>query len=200
MERLFQILKGSATPMPIADATRVGVGMPNVARALGLQAADSSVGTSPAPGQSDPAIEMWPTPIEALTQKASSPSPFTTASFGTPPFAPMSFGLQSFDTVVAPPTTTLDNAREMLRRAGLDRQGGEPRAPGSVKISFTDTGPEQPLGVVGDVAGADGAGAELVRHLAADVGEGLLDRGDRRAEHRLAVLARPCVRADDGVE
>ena len=143
--------------MPIADATRVGVGMPNVARALGLQAADSSVGTSPAPGQSDPAIEMWPTPIEALTQKASSPSPFTTASFGTPPFAPMSFGLQSFDTVVAPPTTTLDNAREMLRRAGLDRQGGEPRAPGSVKISFTDTGPEQPLGVVGHVPRADRA-------------------------------------------
>ena len=38
VERLFQIIKESATPMPIADATRVGVGLPNVARALGLQA------------------------------------------------------------------------------------------------------------------------------------------------------------------
>ncbi len=38
VERLYQIIKESATPMPIADSTRVGVGLPNVARALGLQA------------------------------------------------------------------------------------------------------------------------------------------------------------------
>ena len=38
VERLYQIIKESATPMPIADATRVGVGLPNVVRALGLQA------------------------------------------------------------------------------------------------------------------------------------------------------------------
>src|SRR3954465_2484790 len=42
-----------------------------------------------------------------------------------------------------------------------------------------------------DVACADGARAELVRHLAADIGEGLLDRRHGRTEHRLAVLARP---------
>src|SRR6188508_136095 len=43
-------------------------------------------------------------------------------------------------------------------------------------------------GLLHDVARADGARAELVRHLAADIGEGLLDRRHGRAEHRLAVL------------
>lgn len=110
VERLFQIIKESATPMPIADATRVGVGMPNVARALGLQAADSSVGTSPAPAQGDPAIDMLRRLILALTQQK---------AHGTPPFAPMSFGMQSLGTVMPPPSTNVDSARDMLRRAGL---------------------------------------------------------------------------------
>lgn len=42
---------------------------------------------------------------------------------------------------------------------------------------------------VGDIARADGAGAEFFRNLAADIGEGLLHRRDSRAEHSLSVLA-----------
>jgi len=111
VERLFQIIKESATPMPIADSTRVGVGMPNVARALGLQAADSSVGASPSPAQGDPAIDMLRRLIEALVkQKAGgAPAPLGTASFG----------LQAFDFAMPPPPTDIDSARDMLRRAGL---------------------------------------------------------------------------------
>lgn len=60
--------------------------------------------------QGDPAIDMLRRLIEALTRQKAP---------GTPPFAPMSLGLQSFDTVMPLPTTNLDNAREMLRRAGL---------------------------------------------------------------------------------
>jgi subtilisin family serine protease len=109
VERLFQIIKESATPMPIADATRVGVGMPNVARALGLQAADSSVGVPTMPTQGDPAIDVLRRLIEALTRQ----------NAAVPPLGTASFGLQSFDVVMPPPTTTVDSAREMLRRAGL---------------------------------------------------------------------------------
>ncbi len=38
---------------------------------------------------------------------------------GTPPFAPMSFDMQSLGTVMPPPSTNVDSARDMLRRAGL---------------------------------------------------------------------------------
>jgi subtilisin family serine protease len=108
VERLFQIIKESATPMPVAESTRVGVGMPNVARALGLEAGtDASTGTAPA--QAD-AIDVLRRFLAALaTQKAGTPA----TTLGT-----ASFGLQSFNGVMPPPSD-VDNARDMLRRAGL---------------------------------------------------------------------------------
>ena len=108
VERLFQIIKESATPMPIADSTRVGVGMPNVARALGLQAADSSVGASTSPAQAD-AIDVLRRLIAALAAQRAG----NTGTLGT-----ASFGLQSF-TGAMPPPTDVDNARSLLRQAGL---------------------------------------------------------------------------------
>jgi hypothetical protein len=115
VERLFQIIKESATPMPIADSTRVGVGMPNVARALGLQA-DAPAAASTAPAQADAAMDVLRRLIEALArQKASAPPmPFGTASFG-----PQSFGPPSFNGLVPTVPTDVDNARDLLRRAGL---------------------------------------------------------------------------------
>jgi subtilisin family serine protease len=107
VDRLFQIIKESATPMPIADRTRVGVGMPNVARALGLLAADASIGAATAPVQAD-AIDVLRRFIAALA----------TQNAGTVPLGPASFGLQSFNGV-APPTSDVDNARNLLRQAGL---------------------------------------------------------------------------------
>src|SRR4051812_1868967 len=53
---------------------------------------------------------------------------------------------------------------------------------------------------VRDVAGPDRPRAELLGNLTAGVGEGLLHRRHRGTEHRFAILARPAVRADDGVE
>jgi subtilisin family serine protease len=41
VERLFELIKLSATPMSFGDATRTGVGLPNVLRALGLDARTS---------------------------------------------------------------------------------------------------------------------------------------------------------------
>jgi subtilisin family serine protease len=111
VERLFQIIKESATPMPIADATRVGVGMPNVALALGLSAAaDASTGAATTPAQGD-AIDVLRRFLAALSaQKAGNAA----TTLGT-----ASFGLQSFNGVMPPPPSDVDNARDMLRRAGL---------------------------------------------------------------------------------
>lgn len=66
VERLFQIIKESATPLPIGDTTRLGVGLPNVPRALGLQA---GTGTQPAfdgASAGDPAMQMLKRLLEML--------------------------------------------------------------------------------------------------------------------------------------
>jgi hypothetical protein len=108
VERLFQIIKESATPMPIADSTRVGVGMPNVARALGLQAVESSIGTSPSPVQGD-ALVILRRLIDALAnqKERESPVPLQVA-----PFSP-------FNDMPPPGSASVDSARDLLRRAGL---------------------------------------------------------------------------------
>src|SRR5260370_7833433 len=49
--------------------------------------------------------------------------------------------------------------------------------------------------VARDIPRAHGARAELVRHLAADIGEGFLHGGNRRPDDVLAIAARPFVRA-----
>jgi hypothetical protein len=46
VERLFQIIKETATPLGFGDTARTGAGMPDVPRALGLEAAASSVGAA----------------------------------------------------------------------------------------------------------------------------------------------------------
>jgi subtilisin family serine protease len=51
VERLFQILKETATPLQFGDPNRSGAGLPNAARALGLEA-----GVSAAPG-ADPSLD-----------------------------------------------------------------------------------------------------------------------------------------------
>ncbi|MDR2015452.1 MAG: S8 family serine peptidase [Azoarcus sp.] len=107
VQRLFQIIKASATPMPIADSTRVGVGMPNVARALGLQAtADASISTAPA--QTD-ALDVLRRLIAAMVTQ----QPANANSSGTV------FGPQSFNGVMHSPASDLDKARNLLRQAGL---------------------------------------------------------------------------------
>jgi subtilisin family serine protease len=51
VERLFQILKETATPLQFGDPNRSGAGLPNAARALGLEA-----GVAAAPG-ADPSLD-----------------------------------------------------------------------------------------------------------------------------------------------
>jgi subtilisin family serine protease len=54
VERLFELIKTSATPMSFGDSERTGAGLPNVWRALGLDAQRSQARTEPAvPGDAD---------------------------------------------------------------------------------------------------------------------------------------------------
>jgi subtilisin family serine protease len=108
VERLYQLIKESATPMPIADPTRVGVGLPNVARALGLQAGQGPRVASTS-ATDDPALQMLHRFLEALAAQrqnghsiAAGLSP-QSASVGLPPTALSSVG----------------EARDLLHRAGL---------------------------------------------------------------------------------
>lgn len=108
VERLFQIMKASATPLPIADSTRVGVGMPNVARALGMQVGQPRplAETQPA---GDPALQVLKRLLEALATQGRNGVPAQPANG----LAPQSF------TISPPPPTGISDARDMLRRAGL---------------------------------------------------------------------------------
>jgi hypothetical protein len=113
VERLYQIIKESATPMPIADPTRVGVGLPNVARALGLLAGQSQgqVQTQgmAAAGGSDPAIAV----LRQFLQSLAGPN-------GQP--QPLAAGLQPQSLAPSLPPTALSSigeARDLLHRAGL---------------------------------------------------------------------------------
>lgn len=113
VERLFQIIKESATPLPIADGTRVGVGMPNVARALGLQ---TGAAPRPQPGvaaNGDPAIEVLKRLLDAMRRGQ--------ATSTTGGVAPLSVGLDMapLADTIANPQASVGDARDLLRRAGL---------------------------------------------------------------------------------
>lgn len=117
VERLFQIIKESATAMPIADATRVGVGMPNVVRALGLQAAPRPASGMPTSG--DPAIEMLKRLLAALAQGSNGHA--TPATGGLAP-ASTGFGMSSSPgdaSINLLAQASVGDARDLLRRAGL---------------------------------------------------------------------------------
>jgi hypothetical protein len=117
VERLFQIIKESATPMTIADSTRVGVGMPNAVRALGLQAGQPRPQAGVA-ANGDPAIEMLRRLLASLAQGHNGQS------------APATGGLAPASTGIGSPSASdlginllaqasVGDARDLLRRAGL---------------------------------------------------------------------------------
>jgi subtilisin family serine protease len=116
VERLFQIIKESATPLPIADNTRMGVGMPNVARALGLQTGPAPRPQSGVATGGDPAVEMLRRLLEALRNGQAAPATGgltpASATLGVPPPA------GSID--ISPLAhTSVGDARDLLRKAGL---------------------------------------------------------------------------------
>ena len=93
--------------MPIADPTRVGVGLPNVIRALGLQA-----GQGPqlsATTGADPALDILRRFLAALAPQGQNGQPVSgglapqSVNVGVPPLALSSVG----------------EARDLLHRAGL---------------------------------------------------------------------------------
>jgi len=108
VERLYQVIKESATPMPISDPTRVGVGLPNVARALGLQASQGPSPSSATTG-GDPAIDILRRFLQTLATQGQNGQAVSAGlqpqSVGPtmPPAAPSSVG----------------EARDLLHRAGL---------------------------------------------------------------------------------
>jgi Subtilase family len=107
VERLYQIIKESATPMPIADATRVGVGLPNVVRALGLQARQGSGVASTL--TDDPALTVLRRFLQALAPQGQNGQP---ASGGLAP--------QSVNPGMPPSAlSSVGEARDLLHRAGL---------------------------------------------------------------------------------
>jgi hypothetical protein len=111
VERLFQIIKQSATPMPIADTTRVGVGLPNVARALGLQP-DQGLGprSTTATGDADPALAILRQFLQSLAAQRQNAGQGASAGLSPQSVNP---GL--------PPNglTSVGEARDLLHRAGL---------------------------------------------------------------------------------
>jgi subtilisin family serine protease len=56
VERLFQIIKETATPLSFGDPNRTGAGLPNAARALGLETAAASAGPARVPDGSIEAL------------------------------------------------------------------------------------------------------------------------------------------------
>ena len=97
--------------MPIADATRVGVGLPNVVRALGLQAGQPQgldLRTA-VPGEADPALAMLRRLLESLAAQKQNAQPVSVG------LAPLSVN------VGLPPTgpSSVGEARDLLHRAGL---------------------------------------------------------------------------------
>lgn len=138
VERLFQIIKSSATPLPISDPTRVGVGLPSAPRALGLQASQAAQPVSQASLSGDPAMQVLKRFFEmlgqqngsapaagALAQGASlSAAPFRNSdvergpartSSTVPGFAADAGGVGLAN--AAPPN--VNEVRDLLRRAGL---------------------------------------------------------------------------------
>ena len=140
VDRLFQIIKGSALPLPINDPARTGVGLPSVPRALGLQAGQGLRPASDAAPAVDPAIPMLRRMIELLARpNTSDPASLTSAqpagrgldvepfrnpdvqrgpaSAGQPAasFVPANAGRELLS--VLPPS--VGDVRDMMRRMGL---------------------------------------------------------------------------------
>ncbi len=121
VERLFQIIKETATPMPIADNTRVGVGMPNVARALGVQAGQGPQPTADTqPPGGDPALQVLKRLLAALGAQGQG---IQTGPATTGGLSPQSVGFgaphPATDLGMPPSAQSIGDARDLLRRAGF---------------------------------------------------------------------------------
>lgn len=143
VERLFQIIKESATPLPIGDAARIGAGLPNVPRALGLQTGQTSRPPFDTPPAGDPAMQILRRILgllnghdgiaPAATALAPNPGAPPRETFQNPEVergpartlgearaiapAAMNFGAGPGLANAAPPGVA--EARDLLRRAGL---------------------------------------------------------------------------------
>jgi hypothetical protein len=92
VERLFQILKASSTPLDLGDPTRTGVGMPDAPRALGLEqpAQQPAGGIAPNPAQAIAlALLLRAAAQRAAMQQAGFPMGQGFAGMGGPGFAAM---------------------------------------------------------------------------------------------------------------
>jgi hypothetical protein len=107
VERLYQIIKETATPMPISDPTRVGVGLPNVARALGLQLGQGPQAAAASPG-TDPALAILRQLLQSLATQGQTGQPI---SVGLTP--------QSVNPTPLNGLSSIGEARDLLHRAGL---------------------------------------------------------------------------------
>ena len=140
VDRLFQIIKSSAVALPINDATRTGVGLPSVPRALGLRSGDGSRPASDASPAGDPAMPMLRRFLELLAgangsidTSAANGAPLESgiraAAFRNPEVkrgpvdagrpvdgpAPAGAGLGMMST----PLPSVGEVRDLMRRAGM---------------------------------------------------------------------------------
>jgi subtilisin family serine protease len=137
VERLFEIIKGSATMLPIGDASRIGAGLPDAPRALGLEAGTGARPLSEAPPVGDASVQALKKLLDLLAgangslhAAASAPSqkePFRNAEVDRGPartgtdvnVAPASAGFGPGVGFGNPGGQTLSELRDVLRRSGV---------------------------------------------------------------------------------
>lgn len=142
VERLFQIIKELATPLPIGDPTRIGVGLPSVPRALGLHTGQSPQPAFDAAPPGDPAMQILRRILGLLAgHNGPAPAPASVApGQGTP----------SEETFRNPevergPARTLGEARELAPAAtgsgaGSGMANGAPPSVAEVRALLTRAG------------------------------------------------------------
>ena len=127
VERLFQIIKESATPLPISDAARIGAGLPHVARALGLQPTGERPSAATA-AAADPMMEALRKILAALgsaghpnSGPAVQPQSWSVMPLRNPEVARGPAQTGGMADSLAPASTDFDvvAARDLLRRTGL---------------------------------------------------------------------------------
>jgi subtilisin len=95
VDRLFQILKESATPLNLGDPTRTGVGLPDAVRALGLGAGGVTVSGQPSTSAQNDAIRSALTRVRQELVLAGLLSVVTPASTGPTEVSPTLAGAAS---------------------------------------------------------------------------------------------------------
>jgi hypothetical protein len=137
VERLFQIIKESATMLPIGDASRIGAGLPDAPRALGLEAGTGARPLSEAPPAGDASMQALKKLLDLLAGANGSFHPAASAPSQKEPFrnvevdrgpartaadvnvAPASAGFGPGVGFGNPGSQTLSELRDVLRRSGV---------------------------------------------------------------------------------